>query len=209
MLTLWPFGPQVFFCNVPIKTLDDLKGLKVRTSSASMAQLVQKLGATAVTLPFSEVYPALQRGVANCAVTSPTAGNSAKWPEITNHFLPLSLSAGVQGHFVSLAYWNRFSPESQQKLVAAFKKMEDDMWDLAIKANDDATNCNIGKDPCVEGTKFNMTLVTVSPNDTAKVRDAVSTVILPAWRDMCNAVNPNCSKIWNDTVGKVTGYEIK
>ena len=117
--------------------------------------------------------------MANCAITSPTAGNSAKWPEITNHFLPLSLSAGVQGHFVSLAYWNRFSPEAQQKLTAAFQKMEDDMWDLAIKANEDASNCNIGKEPCVEGTKFNMTLVTVSPDDIAKIRDAVSTVILP------------------------------
>ncbi len=174
-----------------------------------MAQLVQKLGATPVTLPFSEVYPALQRGVANCAITSPTAGNSAKWPEITNYFLPLSLSAGVNGHFVGLAYWNRFSPEAQQKLTAAFKKMEDDMWDLAIKANDDAANCNIGKDPCVGGTKFGMTLVTVSPDDTAKVRDAVTTVILPAWRDLCNKVDPNCTKIWNETIGVVTGYSIK
>ena len=79
--------------------------------------------------------------------------------------------------------------------------MEDDMWDLAIKANDDASNCNIGKDPCVEGTKFGMTLVTVSPDDTAKIRDAVSTVILPAWRDVCTNVDPNCTKIWNETIG--------
>src|SRR6267142_536248 len=30
VLTLWPFGPQVFYCNSAIKSLDDMKGLKVR-----------------------------------------------------------------------------------------------------------------------------------------------------------------------------------
>ena len=40
------------------------------------ARLIQSFGATPVTLQFSEVYPALQRGVANCGVTSPTSGNS-------------------------------------------------------------------------------------------------------------------------------------
>jgi TRAP-type C4-dicarboxylate transport system substrate-binding protein len=30
-LTLWPFGPQVFFCSKPIKSIADFKGLKVRS----------------------------------------------------------------------------------------------------------------------------------------------------------------------------------
>ncbi len=28
VLALWPFGPQMFFCNQPLKTVDDLKGLE-------------------------------------------------------------------------------------------------------------------------------------------------------------------------------------
>jgi TRAP-type C4-dicarboxylate transport system substrate-binding protein len=69
-LAIWPFGPQVFFCNQEIKTLADLKGLKVRSFTASMSSLLTQLGATPVTLSFPEVYPALQRGVASCGVTS-------------------------------------------------------------------------------------------------------------------------------------------
>ncbi len=95
VLTLWPFGPQVFYCNTAISSLDDLKGLKVRSFTPSMAALIQHLGAAPVTLPFSEVYPALQRGVANCGVTSPTSGNSGKWPEVTTHFL-LGLGVGLR-----------------------------------------------------------------------------------------------------------------
>ena len=208
VLTLWPFGPQVFYCNSPIKTLDDLKGLKVRSFTPSMAALIQSLGATPVTLQFSEVYPALQRGVANCGVTSPTSGNSGKWPEVTSYFLPLSVSGSVQGHFMNLDYWKKFTPDQQKNIASQFKKMEDELWGMAERANADAVNCNVGKEPCKENTKFAMNLVQVSPADEKRVKDAVSKVVLPLWKATCNKVDPKCSETWNSTVGKVRGYKI-
>jgi TRAP-type C4-dicarboxylate transport system substrate-binding protein len=208
VMTLWPFGPQVFYCNKPIKTLDDLKGLKVRSFTPSMAALIQSLGATPVTMQFSEVYPALQRGVADCGVTSPTSGNAGKWPEVTSHFLPLSVSGSVQGHFMNLDYWKKLSPESQAKTLAAFKNMEDQMWQLADRANADAMNCNVGAEPCKDGTKFKMTNVPVSTADAARVKASVSSVVLPLWKESCNKVDPKCSESWNATVGKARGYKI-
>jgi TRAP-type C4-dicarboxylate transport system substrate-binding protein len=71
VLMLWPFGPQNFYCNTAIKTLDDLNGLKMRSFMPSMAALIWSPGTVSGTLPFSEAYPALKRGVANCGVTSP------------------------------------------------------------------------------------------------------------------------------------------
>jgi TRAP-type mannitol/chloroaromatic compound transport system substrate-binding protein len=46
----------------PIRTIDDLKGLKLRTSGA-WAEVATNLGASTVILPGAEVYPALERGV--------------------------------------------------------------------------------------------------------------------------------------------------
>lgn len=209
VLTLWPFGPQVFYCNKPIKTVDDIKGLKVRSFTPSMAALIQHLGGTPVTLQFSEVYPALQRGVADCGVTSPTSGNTGKWPEVTSYFLPLSVSGSVQGHFMNLDYWNKFSPVEQKKLLAEFKKMEDQMWELADRVNADAINCNVGKEPCKEGVKFAMNLVPVTATDEAKIKAAVSATVLPLWKQTCNKVDPKCSEIWNGTVGKVRSLKIE
>jgi len=209
VLTLWPFGPQVIYCNANIRTLDDLKGTKIRTFTPSMAALMKHLGATPVTLQFSEVYPALQTGVTTCAVTSPTSGNSGKWPEVTTHFLPLSLSGSVQGHFVNLEHWKRYSPETQKKLVDEFKKMEDQMWELAQRANTDAMNCNVGRDPCTEHPRFKMRLVEVSPADLERVRNAAAAVVLPLWRDTCNRVDPTCAQTWNETVGRVANLQIK
>lgn len=208
VLTLWPFGPQVFYCNKPIRSIDDIKGLKVRSFTPSMAALIQTLGATPVTMQFSEVYPALQRGVADCGVTSPTSGNAGKWPEVTTHFLPLSVSGSVQGHFMNLDYWNRFTPESQQKMLAAFKQMEDRMWDLAVTANADAINCNVGREPCKLGTRFKMTMVDVSAADNAKVKAAVTSAVLPLWKQTCNKVDAKCTETWNATVGKARGFKI-
>lgn len=208
VMTLWPFGPQVFYCSKEIKTIDDVKGLKVRSFTPSMAALVQNLGATPVTLQFSEVYPALQRGVADCGVTSPTSGNSGKWPEVTSYFLPLSVSGSVQGHFMNLDHWKRYTPAMQAKVLAEFKKMEDKMWELADRANGDAINCNIGKEPCTEGTKYNMKLVEVSAADEKKINAAVTAVVLPIWKETCNKVDPTCTATWNATVGRVRGFKI-
>ncbi len=209
VLTLWPFGPQVFYCNKPIKTVDDIKGLKVRSFTPSMAALIQHLGGTPVTLQFSEVYPALQRGVADCGVTSPTSGNTGKWPEVTSYFLPLSVSGSVQGHFMNLDYWNKFTPAEQKKILAEFKKMEDQMWDLADRVNSDAVNCNVGKEPCKEGVKFAMNLVPVTAADEAKIKAAVTATVLPLWKQTCNKVDPKCSETWNATVGKTRGFKIE
>ena len=208
VLTLWPFGPQVFYCNKPIKSVEDIKGLKVRSFTPSMAALIQYLGGTPVTLQFSEVYPALQRGVADCGVTSPTSGNSGKWGEVTSYFMPLSVSGSVQGHFMNLDYWNKFTPDQQKRITAEFKKMEDAMWELADRANADAVNCNVGKEPCKEGVKFTMAMVPVTPADEAKIKAAVTASVLPLWKQTCNKVDPKCTDAWNATVGAARGYKI-
>jgi TRAP-type C4-dicarboxylate transport system substrate-binding protein len=209
VLTLWPFGPQVFYCNHPIETLDDLKGLKVRSFTPSMSAMLESFGATPVTLQFSEVYPALQRGVASCGVTSPTSGNTGNWPEVTTHLLPLSVSGSVQGHFINLNTWNRFSPEEQEKLMAQFKALEDQFWNLAISANDDAIACNTGQDSCSGHKKFSMKLVEINAADREKIKAVAENTVLPIWKKTCDAVDPQCSENWNKTAGAAAGLTIK
>ncbi|WP_142850317.1 TRAP transporter substrate-binding protein [Telmatospirillum sp. J64-1] len=208
VLTLWPFGPQVFFCNQPISSLDDMKGLKVRSFTPSMSAMLEYLGATPVTLQFSEVYPALQRGVASCGVTSPTSANSGNWPEVTTHLLPLSVSGSVQGHFINLNTWNKFSEEQKAALEASMKELEDRMWDMAVNATGDALACNTGADDCADHKKFGMTLVDISDADRQKIKEATLAAVLPLWKQACNAVDPSCTATWNQTVGAVAGLTI-
>jgi TRAP-type C4-dicarboxylate transport system substrate-binding protein len=200
---IWPFGPQVFLCNADISSLADLDGLKVRSFTASMSTLLENLGATPVTLSFPEVYPALQRGVASCGVTSPTSSNTGKWPEVTTHLYPLSVSGSIQSHMVNLNWLSGLSDDKRASFEAAMVEMEAAYWDLAINTNGTAQNCSTGGD-CPEGgiyTSYSMKLVPVSDADKARVAEISATNILPEWAKKCEATYPGCSKIWNETVG--------
>lgn len=209
VLGLWPFGPQIFYCNEPIESVDDLEGLKVRTFTPSMSALLEHFRATPVTLQFSEVYPALQRKVASCGVTSPTSGSVGKWPEVTTHQIPLSVSGSVQGHFANLEWWNSLSPEQQKTLEAEFAQMEADLWQTAITINEDALACNTGQDSCAEHEKFAMTLVPVSDDDLAEVKAAAEAVVLPDWAARCETSYEGCTAVWNETVGAARGLTIQ
>lgn len=62
---LWMFmhGPgQIFTTKKPIKTLADLKGLKMRSPGPIMSDVIKRLGAVPVTMPITQVYTALERG---------------------------------------------------------------------------------------------------------------------------------------------------
>ena len=212
VLTLWPFGPQIVFSRRPLTGVQDFNGMKIRSFTPSMAALLRHFGASPVTLQFSEVYTSLQRGVVDMSVTAAMAGNTGNWPEVTTHLYPLALTSSVQGHFVNLKYWNRFSPEAQAKLTAYFKELEDAMWPMTEKVTDQGIAYNTGAakpEPGTPGNAFNMTLVPVSEADQQLVNDAVEAVVLPMWKESCNKVYPECSKIWNETVGKARGMTIR
>lgn len=205
-VAIWPFGPQVFFCSQPLASLADLSGQKVRSFTASMSALLTDLGAAPVTLSFPEVYPALERGVASCGVTSATSANTGKWPEVTSHIYPLSVSGSVQAHMVNLAWWNGLDEADRTALEAEFARLEDGLWALADRTNDEALACTVGED-CVGGiyTAYDLTVVPVSDADKTRIREIAAAKVLPEWAARCEATYKGCAGVWNDTIGAALG----
>lgn len=66
--------PEEIWSKKPINSLDDLRGLKIRTAGLGM-NLFEALGSSVVMIPGSEVVPALQRGVIDAAEVSDPAGD--------------------------------------------------------------------------------------------------------------------------------------
>ncbi len=52
----------------PIRTLDDVKGMRMRSPSAAQAKQLEVMGATPVAMPITELYPGLERGVIDGAM---------------------------------------------------------------------------------------------------------------------------------------------
>ena len=207
LLGIYPFGPQTVFCKVPITGLADLKGRKVRVYDASLAKFIEKLGGIPVTIPFGETQQALERGVTDCAITGPSSANSAGWPEVTTHFMPIGFQIALNAYAMNLAKWNALSPEHKAKLTEAFRKYEAGVWEYSRELFDDAVRCNVGKDPCKTVKKYAMKDVPVRREDEKAIRDALQTVSYPTWSELCDKSYDKCSTTWKQLVGPIVGIK--
>ena len=68
-------GLEAFPSKRPIRTVEDMKGLKVRAPQGMVYNIFEKAGATPVNLPGSEVYTSLEKGVIDAADNTVFATN--------------------------------------------------------------------------------------------------------------------------------------
>jgi len=61
------YGVESMVSKKPVRTLADLKGLKIRAPQGMSGEIFARLGAAPVQLPGSEVYTALERGVVDAS----------------------------------------------------------------------------------------------------------------------------------------------
>lgn len=70
--------PEAFVSSVPIRTVDDLEGVKLRAPEGMVYEIFSKAGASPVSLPGSEVFTALDKGVVDAADYTVFATNQAQ-----------------------------------------------------------------------------------------------------------------------------------
>jgi TRAP-type C4-dicarboxylate transport system substrate-binding protein len=76
-LVQWTMPPQNFWLNRPVKSLDDLKGMKVRAWNPEQVEMMKALNGSAVSITSAEVIPALERRIIDGAITS--AFSASDW----------------------------------------------------------------------------------------------------------------------------------
>ena len=206
LLSMSPVALQVFYCNGELDGLASLEGKQVRTFNRAMADLVEAAGGATVNLPFAEVVPAMQRGVADCAITGTSAGNTARWWEVTDHLFTLPMGWSMTFFAANLQSWERLGPAAQEFLTTEFAGLEDRMWAQAKADVEDGINCNTGQGTCKEGIPAEppMTLVSVSDADRELAQKLLRERVLAAWAERCGA---ECIEEWNATVGQIVGVE--
>ena len=205
LLGIWPYSAQVLFCNSPISGLKDLKGKKVRTSGRSLAEFVYALGGTGVTMAFSEVVLALQKGVVDCAITGSLSGYDAKWHEVSQSLHTLPVGWAVVMHAVSLKAWQKIDPKAQQFLIKEIASLEGEIWRAAAEDTKQGIFCNTGSGSCKHGKPAGMKLVEFSNEDKKLLEEVLEKTVLPKWSSRCGKA---CTKQWNQTIGKVIDKNI-
>lgn len=207
MLAIAPYPPQVVFCKGEISGLKDLKGKKIRASGRMTAKFLEALGAEGITMAFSEVPGALERGVIDCAVTGAGSGYSAGWWESATHLLTLPLGGwDPVVTAMNLDKWESLSPETQAFIQDEIKtKFEDKAWADAQGALEGDIACLTGDGECEAGKPGSMTLVEPTAEDRALAEKVLKETVLPDWAKRAGA---DWAKRWNETVGKVAGVTV-
>ena len=72
-----PYGKEALVSKVPINGVADLKGVKIRSPEGLAADVFRRAGASPSSIPFSEVYTSLEKGIVDAADASVYINNHA------------------------------------------------------------------------------------------------------------------------------------
>ena len=201
LLMLYPFPSQTLWCNGEVNGIEDLNGKKIRVYSTTLGDFVEGVGGTSVTVSFSEVIPALEKGVVDCAITGTMSAYTAKWNQVATHAYTLRVGWGLAFGAMNMNKWNSLSESQQTLLQSEIATLTDAMWAETATEDDVAISCITGGE-CAIGEAGSMTLVEPSESD-LKARDTIATeVVLARWAERCGA---DCAANWNETVGPILG----
>ncbi len=201
LLMLYPFPSQTLWCNGEVNGIADLDGKKIRVYSTTLGDFVEGVGGTSVTVAFSEVIPALEKGVVDCAITGTMSAYTAKWNQVATHAYTLRVGWGLAFGAMNMDKWNSLSADQQALMQTEIAALTDAMWAETATEDDVAISCITGGE-CSVGEPGSMTLVEPSEADLA-LRDTIATdVVLARWAERCGA---ECAANWNETVGPILG----
>ena len=116
-------APGFIFTKNPAKSLADLKGLRIK-ANAENADIVKNLGASPVTMPVTETYDALSRGVVDGTLFPLEALQGFKIGEVIKTVIedyPMSYMTSMYC-IMNKDKWNAISPADQK----AIEKLNDE-----------------------------------------------------------------------------------
>jgi hypothetical protein len=184
-----------------------LAGLDMPASGWTTSEFVTALGATGVTMSFSEVPQSLQRGVVDCAITGSLSGYSAGWGEVANYIYPLPV--GGWDYVItamSMKTWDSFSSKEQEQIQTLIKdQLETPAWAVTARETDEGVACLTGG-TCPHGAPNKLSLVPVTGKDLERAQRILVDSVLPAW---ASKVDPSEVAKWNATAGKQANIQAK
>lgn len=110
-------GPTIFHTRNPVRTIEDLKGMKIRTTGLG-TKIVVVLGGAPVAMPMGETYEALRKGVVDGSTAPIASLEGFRWGEVVKYTTENFGSAFTTVFFVVMNkdVW-RSLPLDQQKVI--------------------------------------------------------------------------------------------
>ena len=197
------YSSNYFFTKNPLNTLDDFSGVKTRTHSNVLSDLIgpDGLGANPQTMAFADVYPALERGVLDGAVTCGSCAVGQKWFEVTDY-----LTGPVPGTFAET--FITFNGKEWKSLPADFKAILLEEGALhSERAKAAALNSDVESEGKLIG--LGMTHSNFTDEMLAIIKNAAKDSVIPKWAERAGGFGSESVDMYNSKVGPVTGLYVQ
>jgi len=156
----------------PVRTLEDLKGMKIRTGGGPQAATLKALGATPVAISPPDVYTALERGTVDGLTFPWEAVDSYKIDEVTRYHNTAGLWGGPFYVIMNLKKYNSLPPDVQKGIDSVSGKWASEFsTDLREKAD-------IGSREKIRGLKGHE-FIDFSRDEVARWKSAA----MPIWEE--------------------------
>ena len=164
---------NVSYHTVPsVKTLDDLKGLKVSVQGRISGQTLEALGGTPISLPINEVYAALQRGTIQGSAIGWPATVAFKLTDIVHNHVQASLGGEDAIMIMNNNTYARLSGKAKKAIddnigtgyTNLYNKVIDDTEREHIEITEKMGNQTINKLPPAELAKWKARIAPVIDN---------------------------------------------
>ena len=125
----WP--PQGLYSMTELKTIGDLKGMKIRSYSPTVARMIELMGGQPVTVQAADLTQALSTGVVSANLTSSATGYDTKSWEQLSHYYDIQAWLPKNIVFVSQKAFDGLDEASREALLKAAAAAEARGWKVS------------------------------------------------------------------------------
>lgn len=158
---------QLYSVDKPILTMEDFKGMKLRSPSASMSDALKRLGANPVGMPITEMHMALAKHVIDGALTPNTVVADFKLYDQIKHITQTDFYISIMAVVMNKKKYEALSPAAKQAIDNAGGKS----WGLhATGVYDDYSRETVNQ----LRTSGNVKIHDMAPDERKKIRNQLA-----------------------------------
>ena len=103
----------------PVNSLEDLEGLRIRAAGSTISEIVERLGATPVTMSITDAYAAFQQGVVDGIILAPADMVAYRMHEIGKYNYRVGIARVAIPHAINATFYQGLSSDLQTVFAEA------------------------------------------------------------------------------------------
>ena len=181
-------GTPYLFTTEPVRRNEDWKGLRLRASGVGASDLLDAYGAVPVSMPFTDVYTSIDRGVIDGFLTAQNAALSISPWEVVGYLNTWPSGYGFVWPAINPKAWEALDDETRREVADVFTEMEEIGWEMSKEEERSVADTM---------SRNGIEIVAPDPADLADAKEQIGTKLEKLWLDRAGESGQELVKLLN------------